>query len=191
MDEIWKPIPGYEGIYEASNLGRIRTAEGKTTYSVRHGERHWKQRILKPKSCSDFRKTGYRVTLWKDKKCKDFLVARLVCTTWHENLIDTGMTVNHKDGDRLNNKIENLEWLSISDNIKHGYENCLYHNQDITILKSEKTGEEYTFRNQVLANKFLGKNHGYINNLKRKGKTKAIGKDGEVFSYKTIKREAN
>ena len=45
--EIWKDIPDYEGIYQASNLGRIRTASNKTTHSVRHGIRHWEQRILK------------------------------------------------------------------------------------------------------------------------------------------------
>ena len=44
--EMWKDIPNYEGIYQASTFGRIRTCEGKTTYTKRHGIRHWKQRIL-------------------------------------------------------------------------------------------------------------------------------------------------
>lgn len=43
--ENWKAIPGFEGIYEASNEGRIRSAEGKTTHSDLRGVVHWKQRI--------------------------------------------------------------------------------------------------------------------------------------------------
>jgi hypothetical protein len=44
MEEIWKDIPNYEGLYQASNLGRIKTAKNKTTYTKRHGERKWKER---------------------------------------------------------------------------------------------------------------------------------------------------
>lgn len=50
--EDWKDIPGYEGIYQASNEGRIRSAPDKTTYTERHGVRHWKSRILKQKDKS-------------------------------------------------------------------------------------------------------------------------------------------
>ena len=101
MSENWKAIPGYEGLYEASTLGRIRTAEGKTTSSRRFFKRVWKQRILK----------GRAVSLWKDGKEKDWLVARLVAMTWIDGYCE-GMTVNHKDRNRFNNNIDNLEWLS-------------------------------------------------------------------------------
>ncbi|WHA08812.1 NUMOD4 domain-containing protein [Enterococcus montenegrensis] len=46
MNEVWKEITGYEGLYEISNLGRVRTAKDKTTYSEMHGKRTWKQRTL-------------------------------------------------------------------------------------------------------------------------------------------------
>lgn len=45
--EIWKEIKDYEGIYEVSNLGRVRTCQDKTTHSILHGVRKWKQRVLK------------------------------------------------------------------------------------------------------------------------------------------------
>ncbi|HEP1545998.1 NUMOD4 motif [Streptococcus pyogenes] len=45
MVEVWKNVVGYEGIYEVSNLGRVRTHKEKTTHSVRHGTRRWKQRV--------------------------------------------------------------------------------------------------------------------------------------------------
>ena len=186
MEELWKDIPNYEGLYEASNLGRIRTKDGKVTYTKLHGERKWKQRILKPKKCRDYNLCGYRVSLWKDGKHKDFLVARLVCTTWHENLIDTKMTVNHKDGNRLNNRIENLEWLSLSDNIRHGFENNFY-KQDKTVLISCETNEKFEFRSQSVAGEFLGRNHGYINCLIKNKREFATRKDGKIYKYEVIK----
>ena len=168
MEEIWKDIPNYEG-YQASNLGRIRTYN-KVTYGI-YGERHWQNRILKYKSQKDY-KTGYRVTLWRDGKPKDFLVARLVATTFLKNLIDTDMTVNHKDGNRLNNKVENLEWLSRADNIRYGFENGQY-KQHFTILFNKN--EKYKFRSKSLAAKFLGRSTSYISNNFKKNK-RAISK---------------
>lgn len=182
MKEIWKDIPGYEGIYQASTFGRIRTCAGKKTYSEFHGERTWKQRVLKPKTCANPKLSGYRVTLWKDKKAKDYLVARLVCTTFHENLIDTNMTVNHKDGNRLNNKSDNLEWLSLADNIRHGFENNFY-KQNKTILISQSTKKVFEFRSQSEAAKFLGRNKGYINGLISSNKKIATSKDGEKYKF--------
>lgn len=129
MEEIWKDIPRYEG-YQASNLGRIRT-HNKVTYTKKHGNRHWKDRILhfKPSTTSNHKSKqgmGYRVDLWKDGKPKTLLVARLIATTFIEDLINTKMTVNHKNGNRLDNRVENLEWLSRADNIKYGFQNGQY-----------------------------------------------------------------
>lgn len=61
-NEIWKDVVGYEGIYEVSNYGRVRTHKDKTTYTQRHGIRHWKQRILKEKSRTN---RDVRISLWK------------------------------------------------------------------------------------------------------------------------------
>ena len=77
--EEWKEIPGYEKLYEASTYGNIRTCEGKVTRTERHGERLWKQRVLKQKTD----KGGYkRVSLWKDGRGKTHLVHRLVSSTF-------------------------------------------------------------------------------------------------------------
>ena len=175
MEEIWKDIKGYSG-YQVSNLGRVRT-HNKTTYTEKHGERHWKNRILKfkPDYNSRYKEkqgTGYRVTLWKNGKGKDYLVARLVATTFLENLIDTKMTVNHKNGNRLDNRLENLEWLSLSDNIRYGFENGQY-KQHKTILYNDN--EKYEFRSKSLASEFLGRSSGYVSTCLIKNK-KAISK---------------
>lgn len=67
MTEIWKDVVGYENIYEVSSYGRVRTTIGKTTYTERHGVRHWKQRYLKNKTPKG---RDVRVSLWKDGKLK-------------------------------------------------------------------------------------------------------------------------
>lgn len=154
--EVWKDIPGYEGIYEASTDGNIRTKEGKVTSTKRHGTRHWKSRILKGRGNNP--KTGRRVSLWKNGIPKDFLVARLVASTFLGNP-PTGFTVNHKDGNRLNNKICNLEWLSLGDNIRHGFETGLYHHQiPVTVTNGV---EKFCFRSLAELDRFLGRHGGY------------------------------
>lgn len=168
-EEIWKDIPRYPG-YQASTLGRIRTFN-KVTFTKRHGERHWENRILKFKPSISTKRIkqgpGYRVSLWKNGKSKDFLVARLIATTFLEDFIETNMTVNHKNGNRLDNTIDNLEWLSLSENIKYGFENNQY-KQNKTILYNEK--EKHEFRSQSIASQFLGRKNGYISQCLKHGR---------------------
>ena len=124
--EEWKDIPEFEGLYQASTLGNIRSCDGKTTYSTRCGERHWKQRIIKQQLTRNGKgRLDARVKLYKDKKQLTKLVSRLVATTWCDGYKD-GWTVNHINGDQLDNRAENLEWLSHGDNIRHGFANGLY-----------------------------------------------------------------
>lgn len=182
MEEIWKDIPNYDG-YQASNLGRIRTYN-KITYTKRHGYRHWKDRILsfKPSTTSNQKSNqgiGYRVDLWKNGKPKTILVARLIATTFLEDLIDTDMTVNHKDGNRLNNNVNNLEWLSRSDNIKYGFENGQY-KQTKTILYNEIEKKE--FRSLSQADLFLKRSIGYCCQKLKNNKSVVKSKAGIEYN---------
>lgn len=186
---LWKKngkiLDGYEG-YQVSNLGKVRTYN-KITFTKRHGARHWKNRILKfkPYTTTNQRSKqgmGYRVTLWKNGKPKTLLVARLVATTFLEDLIDTNMTVNHKNGNRLDNRVENLEWLSMADNIKYGFENGQYKQQAI-ILYNEK--ENLKFRSLSQASLFLKRNPSYINNC-IKNSRKITSFEGTIYEYKLI-----
>ncbi|WP_348623058.1 NUMOD4 domain-containing protein [Paenibacillus peoriae] len=179
LGESWKPIPNYEGIYEASDFGRIRSVDGKTTESVRHGLRKWRGRIIKPKS--DAIVTGYRVSLWKSKICRDYLVARLVGFTFLGVPSDPKMTINHIDGNRFNNNVHNLEWLTLADNIRHAFETGLVGtNQKVKI--STGTGV-YEFQSLTKASAFLGRNPGYISSCLQRG-APIRDKDGEIV--KTI-----
>ena len=169
--EQWRDIPNYTGIYQASNLGRIRTAPGKTTESIRHGTRKWKKRVLKNRG--ETPQTGYRVSLWKNKTATDYLVARLVAMSWHGNPGEE-MTVNHIDGNRLNNRIENLEWLTIGDNIRHAFATGLMPTEKPVVLLDENKRPIY-FQSQSAASRWLGKNNQFINQHLQRGSRTACG----------------
>ena len=133
--EQWKDIPNYEGLYQASNMGRIRTCEGKITSSARFKKRVWKQRVLKQKKQA--RRSGRldcRVSLWKDGNVKTWLVARLIAMTWCKGYMPE-MTVNHINCDTADNRACNLEWVTHKENILLGFQNGLY--------PQAKTGKRY------------------------------------------------
>ena len=101
--ETWKSIARYEGLYEVSNLGRVRSLKfGKT-------------KILKPADNGG----GYLyVQLCKDGIRKNMFVHRLVASAFMPNPQNLD-TVNHKDEDKHNNNVSNLEWMSRTDNIAY------------------------------------------------------------------------
>lgn len=166
MDQIWKPVVGYEGIYEISSCGFVRTVEGKTTHSARHGERVWKQRTLKQKTD----KNGYkRVALWKDKQPKTFLVHRLVGEAFLEK-DESRLLINHKDCDPSNNTVENLEWCNHKENLIHAYKNRLNQEPDPVVLVDLSDGNSYFFISKSEASRFLGRNSGYVSGCIKKGK---------------------
>ena len=102
--EQWKSIAGYEGLYEVSNLGRVKSLNYNRT---------GKERILKQQKD----KHGYlRVDICKDGKLKHSKVHRLVAEAFIQNPNNLE-TVNHKDEDKTNNVASNLEWMTRGDNI--------------------------------------------------------------------------
>lgn len=103
--EIWKPIAGYEGIYEVSNLGRVRSLPRKTS----------KGGIKKPTETI----WGYLICqLSKSGQVKHRSVHRLVAEAFIPNP-ENKQTVNHIDCNRKNNRADNLEWTTQSENVRH------------------------------------------------------------------------
>jgi len=171
LSEQWASIPGYEGIYEASDAGRIRSCEGKITLSDRHGIRRWKQRILKQKFHPG--KNGRidaRICLYKDKKPKTFLVSRLVAMAWCSGY-SPDLTVNHKDGNPLNNAADNLEWVTRAQNIQEAFSAGLYAGIEKEIcLVRLADNTRLAFPSWSEASAHLGHTRGYISNCFARGR---------------------
>ena len=116
MEEIWKPVIGYEGLYEVSNLGRVRSIDRLVKYS--NGQIHLhKGRMLSP---GLVHKLGYlQVALCNNGKIKHKMVYRLIAEAFLPNP-DNLPQVNHKDENPFNKCVENLEWCTIEYNINYG-----------------------------------------------------------------------
>lgn len=174
--EEWRDIKNFPG-YQVSSEGRVKS-HNKVTASARFPVRHWKDRILRQKI---HRKDHYaRVDLWRNGKVYTILVHRLVAEAFVPT-DNTGLTVNHKDGNKANNTTENLEWMTLQDNIKHEFETGLATSQKQCVLQSEN-GETYTFRSQSEASRFVGRNNSYVNNCISRKRKHIISKTGERFA---------
>lgn len=106
--EIWKDVKDFEGFYQVSNLGNIRSIPRNGTVK--------NYRILKPNNVKGY----YQVSLQKKGKKKYMKVHRLVAEAFIENT-QNKREVNHIDGNKLNNKLTNLEWVTSSENQKHAF----------------------------------------------------------------------
>ena len=115
MNEIWKTIVGYEELYEVSNTGKVRSRDRKTLRGIRKG------RELKP---SIIHQGYYSVSLCNGGCVKYARVNRLVAEAFCEKREGCDQ-VNHKDGNKLNNHADNLEWCTRSENMIHAYQNGL------------------------------------------------------------------
>ena len=116
--EIWKDKKDYEGLYQASNLGRMRSLD--RWVSSKNGSMQFiKGRILKLFNNNQ----GYlHVVLSKNNKVKAYLVHRIIAETFLPNT-DNLPCVNHKDEDKTNNRVENLEWCDAKYNSNYGTRN--------------------------------------------------------------------
>ena len=179
LSEEWRDIPGYEGDYEVSNTGLVRSVAGKTTVSNYKGKarvRTWEQRILKEKNPGG---RDVRVSLWKDGKEKSFLVHQLVAKAFIPNP-EGHSVINHIDGNPRNNNVSNLEWCDHRHNNNHAFDNGLMTTNKVTALVNKETGERHEFRSLAKASQFLGRNDGYLSGVLKKGRREVSGYTIEV-----------
>lgn len=115
-EEVWKPVVGWEGLYEVSNTGRVRSLDRQGVNEKGHGKRNGK--VLAP----NYTKFGYiRVGLSINGKKTSYMVHRLVAEAFIPNPENLPF-INHKDEIRNNNNAENLEWCTRLYNMRYG--NC-------------------------------------------------------------------
>ena len=147
--EVWKPIKGYEGLYEVSNLGRVKSTERRGAYGLKENGRI--------RSLGE--RNGYRyIALCKDGKYKKQYVHRLVAQAFIPNP-ENLPCVNHKDESKGNNRVDNLEWCTYRYNSCYGSANEKRAKQKSkpVIATNVATGEKEYYASAVEAIKKLSK----------------------------------
>lgn len=111
MSEVWKDIVNYEGFYQVSNLGRVRSLDRYDNRGIFH-----KSQIIKPK---EHPRGYYGISLWKEGKQSQFLVHRLVAQAFIPNENDMP-DINHRNENKTDNRADNLEWCDKEYNNNYG-----------------------------------------------------------------------
>lgn len=167
--EIWKDIPSFEGLYQASNLGRIRSIKH---YDKMH--RLWEGKILTPQF--DGKQNYLHISI----KGKPYQIHRLVAKTFLPNP-NNYPEVNHKDENKTNNCVENLEWCTHKYNNNYGnkliskkgenHHNCKLTKRNVIDIRTRfKNGEkqiklakEYNISKSQISSLITGRTWGWLN----------------------------
>ena len=116
IEEIWKPVVGYEGIYEVSSLGRVKSCE-RTIIRSNGREINFPDKIMKP----SINHKGYLIIdLRKNGNRQGGFIHRLVGKAFIDNPLNKER-INHKNGDKTDNRVQNLEWVTNQENMAHAY----------------------------------------------------------------------
>jgi hypothetical protein len=137
--EEWKDIEDYEGLYQVSNFGMVRSLE-------QEGERKQGGQRRNSNLCPSSNGNGYvYVSLIKNKQRKNFYIHRLVARAFIENT-NKKRFVNHKNGIKDHNTVANLEWCTESENVNHAYKTGLIPKGEKSHLAKLKTTDILTIR---------------------------------------------
>ena len=187
MDEKWRPVVGYEGLYEISNLGRVKSVERTMPYTfrtksgeLRDSHYHVSEKILKQGRRID----GYAdVSLSRNGVTILHCVHRLLAEAWVPNP-NHYKYVNHIDLDKTNNSLNNLEWISNSGNVNHAVER--YSNPQSIAIYCRETDQVYSSMGQC--DRALGLTLGTTSNVIREGRpckyTLSLATESEVSDAK-------
>lgn len=136
QNEIWKDIPGYEGCYQVSNLGRVKSLD-RIVHRSDGRIQHKREHILKLSEADEY----YVISLHKSAQTTYHTVHRLVASAFLDNP-EQKQQINHIDGDKHNNCISNLEWATSSENMQHAHRLGLVDCTKIGSATSERFNNE-------------------------------------------------
>lgn len=156
MEEIWKDIKDYEGLYQISNLGRVKRLKRLSTDGLKKYVDE--EKMLKPWVSN---MGYYTVCLRKNGTSKKMSVHRLISCAFIPNPYNL-YTVNHKDGNKLNNSISNLEWMLLADNIRHGHDTGLYSCMKKVVVICKKDNTAFEINGMAKASRFMGHTSSYV-----------------------------
>ena len=148
QNEVWKPIAGYEGFYEVSSLGRVRSLDRTVYFRNGKGQRDYKGKILR----RIYRNDGYPcVNLVKNNYVDKKLIHRLVAQAFIDNP-DGLPVVNHISGVKSDCSVGNLEWCTSEDNNRHAKINGLMHDNTVGLQRINESNRipVRCIRNDVL-----------------------------------------
>lgn len=141
MEELWKDIPGYEGIYQVSNMGRVRSLDRRRLVNNCYGRQSYRSDKGREIAQTDNGHGYLIVSLRKDHR-KNHYVHRLVAEAFCKRPGDSVKVVNHKDYNTKNNRADNLECVTQAENINYSRDRmCRPHKSRPT-----NTGEKYIYR---------------------------------------------
>lgn len=182
MKEVWRDIKGYEGLYRVSNKGRIKRLGGtfnyvnKNQYSNVKTTFHKKEKILKNIL---YQNGYYGVSLCKENKCKNNLIHRLIAIHFISNKKNKKQ-VNHIDGIKTNNNIDNLEWVTPKENVRHAIDIGLkkpnvYSNETLLKMRNTALDQRGVYKKRILKSDYIGHKH--------RAKKTSIRKDGVRYDF--------
>ena len=139
MERIWKPVPEYEGYYEISNDGLLKSVNRISVNSLGYC-RHLRGCLMAP-SIGQY---GYvKYSLAKEGKSKTINAHQLVAQAFLGHNIDGhNLTINHIDGNKINNHVDNLEIVTMTDNRRHAIRNGLWNQRGVNAAKAKLTTED-------------------------------------------------
>jgi len=191
MKEIWKDIPGFEGKYQASTIGRIRSLDRIITVN-RNGNTYdslKKGKILSIWTREHYTSKGYFVKRVRIKN-KDWIVSNLIALTFIDNPLNK-KEVNHIDSDPTNNNVNNLEWCSRSENIIHSYKHGNKISWKTNYYNISKDDLKYYNLTKHEASKIIGCKSCSINRSFRRGDNYLFGWKIEKFIPEAVQERIN
>ena len=180
--EIWKPVVGYEGFYEVSSYGRVRSVDHYANTGIRHSKKRFVAgHILKLHE----KRNGYlAVDLSKENHVTTVAVHRLVAMAFLEKQ-EHHTQVNHINCDKRDNRVENLEWCTAEENRKHAHNHDLYYNPHKKAVRCKQTQQvfdsSYKAAEWVNATKYG--NAKQVKNIAAKIRASCLGTQNVAYGY--------